>query len=164
MISRILVPRATATSRAAARCLLGALLAAGVAAAATPPEVGFDQEGPIDTTEGHATLSWAARDGNGPVRAFELQYASHPGFTDARTWYRGPDRASFVSGLPEGRTWFRVRAVEEGLTGPFSEPIAVEVEYASAATVTRLMALGAIVFLATVATVAVGHRRRGTVA
>jgi hypothetical protein len=148
------------TVRALAACGLLCLLGLSSAASAPLPEVDFDQRGPVATSEGHATLSWAARESGGPARTFELQYSDRSDFDTARTWYRGPDRASFVSGLPEGETWFRVRALEDELAGPFSEPIAVEVRYASDAVVARLMALGAVVFLATVATVVIGHRRR----
>jgi hypothetical protein len=124
------------------------------------PEAVFDQTGTITTTEGHATLSWTVRDAEDPTLEFELQDSDHADFSSAHTRYRGPDRASFVSGLPAGKTWFRVRVTEIDRAGPWSEPIAINVEYPSRSLLRRLLALGAIVFVATVLTIVAGHRRR----
>ncbi|HXV76815.1 MAG TPA: fibronectin type III domain-containing protein [Candidatus Polarisedimenticolaceae bacterium] len=149
----------TAPKRATLVCLAGGLLLAALPAAGRP-RVEFETEGPIITTEGHATLRWAAVDPVERGSVFELQDSTDPEFRSTHVWYRGPDRASFVSGLPEGTSWFRVRAVRGQRAGPWSDPVAIEVDYASSSTLGRLLALGAVVFLATLVTVVVGHRRR----
>lgn len=147
------------TTRLLTAVVLLAAASGAAVAAAGPPPVAFDQDGPIATSEGHATLTWSATDFDGVVPNFELEESDVPSFRESRTRYRGPDRASFVSGLPEGTTWFRVRARVDDRPGPWSEPVEIVVTYASGATLFRLLSLGAIVFLATVVTVAIGHRR-----
>jgi len=137
-----------------------ALAAAGGPAAAVPPRASFDGADTITTTEGHATLSWSV---DGPARQdlrFALEQAPTARFARAEERYRGPDRGSFVSGLPEGDTWFRVRAIDaEGRAGAWSAPVRIEVAYPSMTLVARLFALGAVVLGCTVLAVALGHRR-----
>jgi len=146
---------------AGALLLLAPALVADAPGGAGLPPVSFDIDGPVATTEGHATLEWSADDGAAETRwSFQLQEAETRAFEDTFIRYEGPDRASFVSGLHEGKTWYRVRVVgEDGATGPWSDPIAVAVDYPADVLVVRLMGLGLVVLLATAGTIVTGHFR-----
>jgi hypothetical protein len=130
------------------------------AAGDRPAAPSFDQQGPVAADEGHTTLSWSPGGAGGLVRDYQLEESQTAEFADARVRYEGPDRASFISGLTEGETWFRVRASNgEGRFGPWSRPVSVEVRYPERPMVLRRLAVGALLFVATVGAVLLGHRR-----
>ena len=109
---------------------------------------------------GARTIETCVLSSNEDGLRFALEQAPTERFARAEERYRGPDRGSFVSGLPEGDTWFRVRAIdEEGRAGAWSAPMRIEVAYPSPTLVARLFALGAAVLGCTVLAVALGHRR-----
>jgi hypothetical protein len=139
------------------------VVASGVGAARAadgPPPTSFDGPAVVSTTEGHTTLAWSPRPDGAVHGSFQLEASDDPSFDDGKLRYEGPDRASFVSGLPEGTTWFRVRAVgDDGTAGPWSDAVRVDVAYPERGQVVRFLVLGSIVFLATVTAVIVGHRR-----
>lgn len=121
-------------------------------------------EGPQTTVSdaGHVRLVWLS-DADLEQREdiqFELQQATDEEFETARTIYTGPDLASFISGLPNGDFFFRVRAlVDNGnRAGSWSEPITVKVQHHSLKLAFTLFALGAIVFIATAAMIVTGNR------
>ncbi len=123
----------------------------------------FDQDSENIIHAGYIRLSWhIPEDAPEEHPTFELQQAQSPDFSDASTRYKGPDRASYISGLPDGDFYFRVREVQNDRTGPWSEPILVGVEHHSRELAYLLFALGSIVFLATVAVVLVGQHRAKT--
>lgn len=151
MISRIAIFLAT-----------GLLAVAAFSADRAPPPI-FENPQRIESSEGHTTLSWTLPEDRPGVYHYELVSAASARFAQVEPRYKGPDLATFVSGLEEGETWFRVRAIgESGTAGPWSEPVSVAVDYASAAEVWRLLGLGMVVLIATVATILTGHRRRAT--
>lgn len=121
------------------------------------------ERSPASTNQGHLLLQWEAAGTEEPA-IFELQQAADAAFSPARTAYRGPDAGTYVSGLPEGSTWFRVRAIAAGdaeteTPGPWSEPLRVEVDYVSMTTVTLLMTCGLVMLLTLVGLILVGTRR-----
>lgn len=115
------------------------------------------------TDEGKAALAWEMEGvkprENEVAVEFELQEAPTAKFENPEVRYQGPDAATYVSGLPEGDFFYRVRAIQDGLTGPWSKPITVRVKYVRFDLVLTLLASGAVVFVATVLTVSLGHRR-----
>lgn len=120
--------------------------------------VRFVGEIDVESDEGHVQLVWETL-GEAPANiAFELESAATASFDEPRRRYRGPDRASFVSGLDAGTTYFRVRARSGDAPGPWAEPLAVTVRYAPWWQVRLLMAIGLLVFVATAATIVAGHR------
>lgn len=126
------------------------------------PEVSFTREGPIEQADPFITLAWEVdEESNGASpAAFELQEDSSADFSDPLTRYRGGDLGSFISGLPEGDFYFRVRAVgAEEETGPWSEPLRLTVKYYSLAWAFFLFGIGAVVSIATVGLVVIGDRR-----
>jgi len=75
------------------------------------------------------------------------------------TRYEGPDRASVLTGLAEGTYYFRVRQVNDGRPGPWSEPLPVEVEFMSRARVCALLGAGFLVTAMSLAAILHGHFR-----
>ncbi|HLT80768.1 MAG TPA: hypothetical protein VKZ86_07035 [Cyclobacteriaceae bacterium] len=99
--------------------------------------------------DGHVRLRWQAV---GPNAIYELQQSDTPAFDNAETIYRGPDLATFISGLPDGVYYYRLRMND----GDWSEPLTLTVKHYSLQLALTLAGLGAIVFLLTVALVLKG--------
>jgi len=105
----------------------------------------------VGTTDGHATLAWAPAPGSlspgsaSPELEFELVWAPSDTFASAELRYRGPDRASFRSGLTAGVHHYRVRQRAFGAPewGPWSAPASVEIRPYAIWTAWSLFALGA---------------------
>lgn len=105
-----------------------------------------------DTAEaGHVTLSWEGV----KLKAgetYEVEHSTMPSFDNKRRIFEGRDESSFVSGLPNGAHYFRVRVrAEDGQTGPWSKPHKVIVKHHSLGLSFGLFGLGAVVFALTVA-------------
>lgn len=98
-------------------------------------------------TAGFFRLSWESADGDPVV---ELQQADNPAFADASFRYRGPDRASVISGMPDGSWYYRVRTVADGGTSPWSDAVMVKVAHHPLSRAFLFFGLGVLVFLATV--------------
>jgi hypothetical protein len=95
-----------------------------------------------------------------PGLTFQLQRSAARDFRDPLDLEVGPDRASYVSGLREGESYFRVRAVAaDGKVGPWSETLVVQVAYPPRSQVFLLMGVGAILLVATVMLILTGHAR-----
>lgn len=122
--------------------------------------VAFTNDSPIQTEQGYAQLNWGDEELDSASITYELQQSRTEDFAEPRTLYRGQDMASFVSGLPSGETWYRVRVLEgETPAGPWSPKLVVVVEYQSTAFVVTWLIIGLVVFVATVAAVVGGHAR-----
>ncbi|MGD2112935.1 MAG: fibronectin type III domain-containing protein [Gammaproteobacteria bacterium] len=80
----------------------------------------------------------------------ELQEATGPGFQKPLTLYTGPDRATVISGKPDGTWYYRVRAAGNPPGGPWSDPVAVTVAHHSLSRALLFLALGVGVFVAIV--------------
>jgi hypothetical protein len=128
----------------------------------------FVDGGVVFTNEGHATLRWSLPeqvDTTASSLIFELEQSRGPGFEDHRLRHRGPERAFFVSGLTDGRNYFRVRAVPAGSpAGPWSDVLVIEVEYPDRGQVILFLVVGCLVFGGTIAAIVSGwlrtrHRR-----
>lgn len=119
----------------------------------------------VETSEGTLQLAWqipGAAIGSTDFN-FEIQRATDVAFSSTELYYTGPENGTFISGLPAGDFYFRVRTVGTGGgVGPWSQrPIHVIVKYASAGLVTTLMLIGTVVFIATVLVVIKGHKNAG---
>lgn len=135
----------------------GLLSLAGLAA---PPVFDGDPTSPVESPEGKAVLSWSWPEAAaGAAATFEVQQSTDPAFAPARVIYEGPDQATVVTGLPEGAYYYRVRVVAGSVPSTdWSAVATVNVVYPGRRTVGWLMALGSVVFLATVTAVGAGHR------
>ena len=99
---------------------------------------------------GAVTLSWETEEGTNVV----LQQAVDVHFEDAWTRYRGPDRGSVLTGLPEGIHYFRL-----GIEGSdeWSPPLKVEVKFFDRSALFLLLVIGGVVVCSTVGTIVFGH-------
>ncbi|MEJ2595056.1 MAG: hypothetical protein P8100_08005 [bacterium] len=105
----------------------------------------------IASSSGYIKLSWESDKDS----LFILQKSDSPDFRDAEVIYSGPDKASFISGLENGRYYFRIRPADKS----WSDTVLVEVKHQSLQLAFTLFGLGAIVFLLTVFVVADGVRK-----
>jgi hypothetical protein len=107
--------------------------------------------------DGHIRLSW--KDVKGADEGiFELERASTPVFLDSQPIYEGPDMASFISGIPDGDYYFRVRKKTEDYTSDWSKTLHLEVKHHNIQKAFVLAGLGAVVVLATVLVIVVGNK------
>ncbi len=108
-------------------------------------------------TAGYYQLQW---DGTGATD-HELQESPRADFSDPVTLYRGSDRATMLTGRPDGEYHYRLRALHEDGPGPWSNTLRVEVRHHPLSRALLFFAMGALVFLATLAAILAGNRRRG---
>ncbi|MDX1570357.1 MAG: hypothetical protein R3200_07720 [Xanthomonadales bacterium] len=111
-------------------------------------------EDELSAPEGHVLVDWS---GSERVGDFELQ-VKRPGAETFVTVYRGPDTASFRSGLAAGVHTYRVRNTE-GESG-WSGLLRVEVTYPAQNAALSWVGLGVVVFLATLSALLLGMKRR----
>jgi hypothetical protein len=120
----------------------------------------LSQDLPTHVDEGHITLSW--REGAGAAKhdttaSYELEQSETADFVASRRVGVGADTQSFVSGLPSGSHYFRIRHVlADGARGPWSKVHSVEVVHHPLGLSIALMAAGAIVFLLTTSFIVTG--------
>lgn len=113
----------------------------------------------IEAPEGWLVLSWKPSADEEPT-GYELQRSGEADFADATLQYGGPDVATFISGLPEGKHYFRIRPVaDDGTFGAWSETLAVDVVFVSRRTVLVLMLTGMLVLILTVGAIVAGSIR-----
>lgn|GEM_PF-1351336 len=112
------------------------------------------KEGTIDLVWG-----WHEATADRDNWVFELEQATDATFSEPVLRYQGVDYSTFISGLPAGKYFFRVRAISpQGAATDWSEAIkVVEIQYAGKTLVYVLMGVGACVFLATGLTIVAGH-------
>jgi hypothetical protein len=128
-----------------------------------PARPRFTNTGDARIEEGHAVLSWTVA---GEVDAaddlfFELHESRDPGFGNHQVLHSGPESVVFVSGLKQGTHYFRVRALQGGTAGPWSDAMTVEVDYPGRKQVLVLLVVGCLVFVATVIAILVGWMHHG---
>lgn len=109
----------------------------------------------VSASDGYIKLFWLSDSNDGE---YELQRSDSPQFDQPITIYKGPDRASFISGLKDGEYFYRVRA--EG--GVWSTPLKVTVQHPSMNLAFTLSSIGLIVFLITVIVVIRGAAKYST--
>ena len=119
-----------------------------------PPEVVSES--------GYVKLSWGwshpALDTE--LLEFELQQSESSNFEKVTTIYKGPDYATFLSGLENGSYYHRVRVIsdQKQIQSDWSLPLLVRVQHHSHQLAFALFGIGAIVFFITVGIVIQGSR------
>lgn len=112
---------------------------------------------------GQIKLIWSLPDSINATEkyTFELQQAEDSLFNSAKLIYSGSDLASFISGLPNGDYFFRIRAQREGENefSHWSETAILNVKHQSLKLAFTLFGLGALVFLSTVSVILYGNRK-----
>jgi hypothetical protein len=81
------------------------------------------------------------------------------GFDNPATTYTGPDRATVISGKPNGSWFYRIRTLQDKNAGPWSEPLTVTVAHHSLTRALLFLALGVTVFIATVLMIVRGSEK-----
>ena len=121
-------------------------------ASSVPPPV-FDNDSSNFTNSGSIKLTWhsSGSEEHATKALFELQRATQADFSDANKYYRGPDRATYISGLADGNYYFRLRDVTKtkAVSG-WSTPVKVVVEHHSLSLAFTLFGIGGFVFALTV--------------
>jgi hypothetical protein len=135
----------------------------GLLCCAATPEFEAPESGLIESSEGKALLAWSTPGSVPEERSltYEVQQATDPDFSDARTIYQGRDQSTMVSGLLEGAHRYRVRVVTDAdadAEPEWSNPLTVVVEYPTPRTVIILMTLGLLVAISTLVAVGIGSR------
>lgn len=127
-------------------------LALWTAAAAATPALSTDTE---LATAGYYRLLWTAD-------TTDVEITEHTaGSPQERIIYSGPDRATLISGQPDGTRIYRAGELgPDGTVVAWSEPVTVTVAHHPLSRALAFFALGACVFLATLALVVAGARRR----
>ena len=110
------------------------------------------------SADGAVTLTWETADD----REVEVQQATVVDFSDAVQRYRGADPGTVLTGLPEGRHYFRIR--DTGVSaGQWSAPLQVTVEFFPRQRLFLFLGLGGVVVLAPMGSIVGGFfqvRRR----
>ncbi len=133
------------------------LTSAVAASAQEPPSVKFRNDRKLKTNEGHVSLAWTA---DGASLEYELQSAAGTAFENPSREYLGANDTFFLSGIPNGKYQFRVRArrPDGGDWGPWSESVELVCEHHPLSLAWTLFATGGLLFLATALFVVVNAR------
>lgn len=108
----------------------------------------------VESTTGYTTLSWDRLENV----EFELQQSSSRLFKDIRSVYKGRDSAVFISGLKNGRYFYRVRSLKDNsLQSTWSDIKELRVVHHSLKTALSLFLLGLTTFLFTIVVIFKGH-------
>lgn len=140
-----------------ARLLVGLLALPATAAMPTIDFLDRPKGGSLVSEDGVVSLAWAAAPAPWVV---VLQQDAAAEFTDPVVRYRGPDKGSVLTGLPEGVHHFRLRR-EHPTTGAgaWTDPLRVEVTFMDRSRLFGFLGLGGIVVLATAGTIISGYFR-----
>lgn len=135
--------------RILALCLLvfSGLSVAGETRPLASPTLTADTE---VATAGFFRLSWSIPEAD-PDTGFELQEAQSAAFDHPTVVYAGPDRATTFSGRENGDYYFRVRDIRADRASAWSAVTRIQVQHHPLARAWLFFALGAVVFLATLA-------------
>jgi hypothetical protein len=108
-------------------------------------------------TAGNFTITWEAQ---GIAGDFQLEQSLNADFSDARIIYRGPDTASVISGLHNGKYHYRVAAVDgdSNEVSSRSKPLTVTVAHHSLTRAVTFFIVGFFVFIATLVVILRGNR------
>lgn len=116
--------------------------------------------------DGYVQLRWRPAEEGLASKVYQLEEAGEPDFDVPLLRYEGPQVASFVSGLPAGRHYYRLRVrAEEGARpeterwSAWSETIVVEIRPHSLVLAWALFGVGASLVSAIVAYLVVSDRR-----
>jgi len=144
-------------------CALAFLLTVWVGSTHAAPSPQWDHDEALSSAEGYVQLRWHFGDVEPENIVYELQEGRRPVFADTDTRYRGPATSSFVSGLEDGISYFRVRASVDGEVtwSEWSSTVEVDVKHHDRNFALLLMGLGGFVFLSTAAFLIV-HRNDPT--
>ena len=111
----------------------------------------------INNDSGYFSIEWN-EDKKHPDAIYILEQSKNKEFETKKTIYKGLDRASFISGLPDGTYYYRIRKVINGEKSPWSNTITVNIEHHSLYLALSLAVVGFIVFASTAGIIIKGVR------
>lgn len=123
-----------------------------------PPE--FTNSDDILTESGYFKLEWKTSTSEKEI-LFELQQSFTPSFSNPTIIYQGNQSASFISGMPDGEYFYRIRQIHAGDKSPWSKSTVVKVKHHSLSLAWLLFGLGGLVFMATAILVIHGSIKSG---
>ena len=140
-----------------APCALTVALAFAAHAAALPAQ--FVKPPAEHNETGDVILYWDTGETNA---IHQVEHSRNAEFSSPDTWYEGPSRQAFLSGIEGGEHFYRVRARRDDTRrwGAWSETIRVNVERQSLALAWKLFAVGGALFVS-IAGFIVYHSTRG---
>ena len=104
-----------------------------------------DMKNPLESSSGYYTIAWKDAEGKKSKAVYELVEFPRADGGDARMVYRGEDRATTLSGRPNGTYYYRIREVK----GEFAPGVlTVRVRHHSLNPAFLFLGAGAAVFLA----------------
>ncbi|MEM9446111.1 MAG: hypothetical protein AAGA18_12260 [Verrucomicrobiota bacterium] len=112
----------------------------------------FKNQSPIQTDQGHLVLEWPEASS---TSEFIIEQSSNPDFSNAIVIYEGAANRTFISGLKEGSTYFRIK--QQIARNQWSKPLTVQVNYPIRSKVTLLLTIGTIGLVATILAIIQGH-------
>ncbi|MBS1257420.1 MAG: hypothetical protein MAG551_00464 [Candidatus Scalindua arabica] len=108
----------------------------------------------VESNTGYTRLSWGRLEN----MEFELQQSSSRSFNDVLSIYKGRDNTVFVSGLNNGRYFYRVRLLNDKLSqNSWSEIKELKVAHHSIKTALFLFLLGFTAFTFIIFVISKGH-------
>lgn len=120
------------------------------------PSPSFITKSYVEISAGYLTLEWTSLESE---VAYEVQKAEKDTFLDASMIYRGENDKLFISGLKNGKYYYRIRAVTEGgKTSGWSKPLTLRVTHHSSGRAAILFLLGFLVFTAIVLVIIKGNK------
>jgi hypothetical protein len=136
---------------------IGAVGSSAEPSATRAPIVEIDGDG--DPHAGHVTVAWSAPSAGDAPLVFQLEEAASQTFDPSSLRYEGRQQSSVISGLPDGKRFFRARARQsDGAWGPWSDTYIFRTRHHSLALASSLFAIGAVAFGLTAAFVVGGAR------
>ncbi len=124
----------------------------------------FVQSSVLTSNSGFFKLEWRITD-ELPLQegySFLLEQSNDENFNHIKSIYKGSDLATYISGLPNGTFYYRVKIIEQQnqKESQWSPHLQARVEHFSLQFALTLCALGALVFLLTVAVIVIGVRSK----
>lgn len=119
----------------------------------------FDVPSEVSTNSGYKKIDWGDNTEDMDL-TYQLQQSESKDFKNAKTLYKGKDRATFVSGLPNGNYYYRVRAFKGQQKSDWSNTVVLRVKHYSLKLAFLLAAIGIVVFLLTVYIIIHGVRQQ----
>ena len=115
-------------------------------------EIQFTNESPVETDQGHLTLEWSQISKAVEVK---VEKSTSKDFSSSKVIYQGKDNSTFISGLPQGTTYFRIHSTESNAKP--SKFLEVQVAYPSTNKVILLLIIGTLVFILTLISIVHGY-------
>lgn len=139
------------------RCAVAVLLLCGSGMALGETSVSIVRTPKQPVRAGHFLLQWKPVDAVSGADGlhYVVEQALSDRFNEPREIYRGPDRSTFISGLPNGNFFYRVKSTD----GNWSEPLEVTVDHYSVTLALCLFAIGLLSFGAIVGVIWHGNRQ-----